>query len=291
MGISFKPEGILGLYLTPQQLQAGLYRWQDARLKPDWVRSEPLNETLFTQPPGADAGNALQETLAGLWREAGNPYVTVQLALSDTVGHVALYDFETLPGRAREADALVRMRLAKDFNLQPATTRISYRVMSEPDQPPRVLTVAMDRAWLEVLQRVMGQLHLPLTCVDLHCSYRLAHARRANLAGPAAWLQVEDQAWSLIIFDADHNPVYIKNRACPDGVRIPVLAEEVKRILLSLSLGQGRLDCTRLYHNLPPQQCAEHPLFADGQEDMACHCLDGPEVSYAAAPRDETVPT
>lgn len=289
MGISFKPEGVFALHLTPQGLEAGLYRWPRAELTPVWVREVPLDQSPFTDVPTVGADDALQQAVDALWREAGRPYVTVQVSVDDTLGHLALYDFDELPTRGRDLDALVRLRLTQELDLDPQRLQLRVHPLEPIAERPRLLVAAMDRQPLARVRKALGALHLPVTWLDLHGCYRLAYAGAAALAGPAAWLQVSPASWSLLVLDASQQPVYLKSRPCPGGVDLPALAGELKRILLSLSLGTSQLDCTRLYHNLPPEQDAS-ALFTGGNEEMACICLDGPAVRYAAVPRDESLP-
>lgn len=80
--------------------------------------------------------------LNGLHGQTGrSSHIPVSLTLPDLCAWAALFDFETLPRKRDEREALLRWRLQKEFTLPPVGLRLGYRLCRAT--PPRVLAVAV----------------------------------------------------------------------------------------------------------------------------------------------------
>lgn len=99
----------------------------------------------------------------------GNGGGRLGLLLPDAAVRVALLQFETLPDRRHDAEALVRWRMREVLPLEPEHVRVSYEVLSRAKSAVEVLTLAASTAVLAeyegLLQGINGgaALILPAT--------------------------------------------------------------------------------------------------------------------------------
>src|SRR3982074_3955353 len=71
-------------------------------------------------------GTAIREAIESALGSVGGRSHDVIAILPDTPVRVVLLDFETLPSKREEAEAVVRFRLKKSLPFDPADARISY---------------------------------------------------------------------------------------------------------------------------------------------------------------------
>src|SRR5713226_10148988 len=97
-----------------------------------------LIETNLRQPDGVY--ETLRDTLASLGGRARD----VIAVLPDTAVRVVLLDFETLPSKRDEAEAVVRFRLKKSLPFDPADARISYHAQATGKNMRAVAAVVLN---------------------------------------------------------------------------------------------------------------------------------------------------
>src|SRR5208283_1337246 len=75
-------------------------------------------------------GTAIRQAIESALGSVGARGRDVIAILPDTSVRVVLLDFETLPAKPEEAEAVVRFRLKKSLPFDPADARISYHAQS-----------------------------------------------------------------------------------------------------------------------------------------------------------------
>src|SRR5271156_4969032 len=75
-------------------------------------------------------GTAIRQAIESALSSVGGRSKDVIAILPDTAVRVVLLDFETLPAKREEAEAVVRFRLNKSLPFGPADARISYHAVS-----------------------------------------------------------------------------------------------------------------------------------------------------------------
>jgi hypothetical protein len=141
---------------------------------PDGVIRLSATEANVTDVP------ALAKELSALV-DARRP-VPVALSLSDLCARVAVFEFETLPQKPAEIDALIRWRFQKDLNVAMADARLTYQVFtshltSSPSRGEdrgegakavvRVLTVAIRESVMQGYEQACEQAGLIPVSVGL----------------------------------------------------------------------------------------------------------------------------
>src|SRR5271167_4612109 len=89
-------------------------------------------------------GRAIREAIEGSLGSVGGRSRDVIAILPDTSVRVVLLDFETLPSKREEAEAVVRFRLKKSLPFDPADARISYHAQATKKGVQAVAAVVLN---------------------------------------------------------------------------------------------------------------------------------------------------
>ncbi len=90
-------------------------------------------------------GTAIREAIESSLASVGGRSRDVIAILPDTSVRVVLLDFETLPSKRDEAEAVVRFRLKKSLPFDPAEARISYHAQSSGKGVRAVAAVVLNK--------------------------------------------------------------------------------------------------------------------------------------------------
>jgi hypothetical protein len=153
--------------------------WRSSRLRSVAERVLPagLVRPSATELNITDVGKLADQIEGLLDRDGPTP---VALSLPDLCARTALFEFDTLPTKAAEREALLRWRFQKDFNLATESGRLLYRIYPAPlpgtgrfraagdashppngtRSPARVLAVAMRRNVMEEYEHVCDRAHI-----------------------------------------------------------------------------------------------------------------------------------
>jgi hypothetical protein len=134
-----------------------------------------------TEPNVPDV-QALSDQIQGLLD--GRQSLSVALTLPDLCGRAALFEFETLPQKAAEREALLRWRFQQDLNAPMATARLAYRIFPAASGLARVLAVAVRPDILEQYEQACEQAGLWPVSVGM-AGFRLFDLCRAAMKTPA----------------------------------------------------------------------------------------------------------
>lgn len=202
---------------------ASLRRWCDRPTPPGLVQvSAAAPNVADSSALGAELG-ALRRELLGSGRGAE----PVALSLPDLCARVALLDFETLPARPAERQALLSWRLRDKFHLPELPLRLVYRSFRRDDAPGggggvRVLAVALLESVLAGYEQACREAGFLPAAVGLHSLQlfdlcRPALQRAEGRMGEQLFLVLNEESFGFIAV----------RQGCPAMVRLrPVHPDE-----------------------------------------------------------------
>jgi hypothetical protein len=167
--------------------------------------------------------------------------VPVSLSLPALCARVALFEFDTLPQKPSELDALVRWRFQKDLNVPVTDTRFTYQVFQPTSTPAggpiRILAVAVRANVIEPYEQACESAGLipvsvGLTSLQLFDLCRPAIEASLKTAGECFYLYVGEGSFAFLAIRAGV-PVFLRIkplRLPPPGPHLlssPLEGEEV----------------------------------------------------------------
>jgi len=145
----------------------------------------------------------------------------IALGLPDHCARVALFDFETLPRKPAQVDALLRWRFQKDLSVAVGDARMPYQVFHAkpvPGQPPkrivRVLAAAVREAIMSQYEQMCGEAGVIPVAIGLSSLALLDSCRAAMTAASdnALFLHLTDDGFAFAAFQQGC-PVYFRVKA------------------------------------------------------------------------------
>ena len=137
--------------LQIQQVKA--YRLPADTFTPSVVTPELANET------------AIAEVLRRLKLEAGR-INKVSILLPDGWFRMNIFELQSLPDRADEADAMIRWSLRRTMPIEPSTLRISYEVLSRTGGHPHVLVISALEKTLKTIERLFDAAGIEVVLIE-----------------------------------------------------------------------------------------------------------------------------
>lgn len=194
--------------------------WRGLRLRQCRTRELPagLVRPSASDPNVSDVA-ALSDHLQTLLD--GRRSLSVALSLPDLCGRIALFDFETLPAKAAEREALLRWRYQQDLNVPAAETRLAYRVFRTAEQAViRVLAVAIRPDILDQYERACEEAGLwpvsvGLASLRLFDLYRPA-IKAAGRCEELFFLHAAEDSFAFLAVRHD-SPVFLRIKPVRNG--------------------------------------------------------------------------
>jgi len=146
----------------------------------------------------------------------------VAVSLPDQCARLALFDFETLPHKATEVEALLRFRFQKDLGIPLGDARITYRVFrpkSDANRTVRVLVAAVRQEIVGQYEQLCEQVGVVPVAVGLS-SFLLFDACTAAMttsARDALFLHVGEQSLAFLAFQQGC-PIFLRVKSLPHHV-------------------------------------------------------------------------
>ena len=137
--------------LQVQQVKA--YRLPADTFTPSVVTPELANEA------------AIAEVLRRLKLEAGR-INKVSILLPDGWFRMNIFELQSLPDRADEADAMIRWSLRRTMPIEPSTLRVSYEVLGRTDGHPRVLVISAVEKMLKAIERLFDAAGIEVVLIE-----------------------------------------------------------------------------------------------------------------------------
>jgi type IV pilus assembly protein PilM len=169
-------------------------------------------------------GEVLRQAIASTLGGLGAHSHDVIAILPDTAVRVVLLDFETLPAKLEEAQAVVRFRLKKSLPFDPEEAKISYHAQSTDKGTQVVAAVAMNKVLEEYESAFRDAGYSPGVVLPS----MLAALGAADAERPTLIVKVDALTIGIAILDQD-NMLLIRTLENTRGVTITgdQLAEEV----------------------------------------------------------------
>jgi type IV pilus assembly protein PilM len=149
--------------------------------------------------PNLRDGAAVREAIKSALGGVGGRSRDVIAILPDTAVRVVLLDFETLPAKRDEAEAVVRFRLKKSLPFDPAEARISYHAQTTEKGMRAVAAVVLNKVLEEYESAFRDAGYSP----GLVMPSMLAALGAADADRPTLVVKVDARTISLAILDQE----------------------------------------------------------------------------------------
>lgn len=151
--------------------------------------------------------------------------VPIALSLPDRCARVALMEFDTLPPKSSDVEALVRWRLQKELHVPVAETRLAYQVFppAADGGPRRILAVSVREHVLGPYEQACEQagcLPVRVGLTSLHCFDLCGPAMAAALTTTEEcfYLYVGEGSFAFLALRAG-GPVFLRSKPLRTGSR------------------------------------------------------------------------
>ncbi|NIR30372.1 MAG: hypothetical protein GWN84_13900 [Gammaproteobacteria bacterium] len=174
----------------------------------------------------------LAEALLAVRERIGRRFVPIQLALPDPVVSTAVFELEEIPPREQARRALAAWRLARDYQREPAELACTAQYLGRDGDRHLLLVFGIERRLREAVLAAVREAGLQVRVADAAAAYRFNHAR-ASLAPEAAWITMEGEYWSMMLWDAQRRPRYLRaawrDRGPDPGGEAEAILRELER--------------------------------------------------------------
>lgn len=221
-----------------------------------WSRQVSLPVMLFSHAPDAGCEDALAAALAEVAPEAARTSGPVHIALPDAGGHVAVFEFDELPGSDSARLDLVRGCFERDRHLNAASMACCCQALGTEDGKQLLYASAVEQSWLDCIRRALDRAGIVPWAVDTSVAFhfnRLGEWRvNANDAQSGGMVVVGPQSWTLLIWDGVARPRLVKSRWCDGLDREPgcgaeEVSGEIQRLIQAYVHGEERRALWQLY--------------------------------------------
>lgn len=245
------PRVCTGIELAGERLVAVRAELLGKEWKITQVAQECLSFAPFRGVPRAEDTSALAQALERLVGNLRQVH-PIQFALPDPAAIFQVLEFESLPGTSQERTALARFRLEKDW---PAASKMECvtQLLGVDRERSLMLVMAVDRAWLECLRgacRAAGIVPHVMDMTVCHVFNQL-HDSLLGQASDGALLVMEPHAWTLLLWDQDTRPRFVRTRwremAADRGSDHEAIAVEVERLIRAYVLAVPDRKVSNLY--------------------------------------------
>jgi len=274
VNFSFALQGTLGIEIGRDKISACYKRSGSALLESDWMETVELTTPLAgSQADGGGGGGiaslktALRQLLLESKKHLGksNVFSTVQVSIPDPLVNFAVFDFESTPPSAKVLAELIKMRFAQEYFTDARQMEFSHSVLesngkndsrnhnrndAKNGNSTRVIGLAVGKDWIDCINDVVQESGMALAVVDAAACYRFAQLPMLKYGDAGAWLILDSGYWSIIVWDENQQPQYLKSRWREDGFDGPSILSELKRIVKSMALGAKNLPLRKLYFSI-----------------------------------------
>ncbi len=230
-----------------------------------WLRSIEVPGLDFSQA-ATDAAlekltRALKESMAA--DEAVEQRVL--LSLPDPLARAATLDFSRIPRGRDDLAEVIQWRLRKEHDVNPATTVCRWQRLGAEGARELVYAVALNRDWLETVDRACESAGLMLSGLDIETRYDFNRLQEYHTddAGPGVLANITEDYFTLLAWDAKQRPQLLRSRWRASVVREGLASElerliaEVERMVLAYLYGEQRASADELYVLAPPTELEE----------------------------------
>lgn len=229
----FAPRASLGVSLGRDRVRAVKLVASKEGARVEWVRQEALPMRLFGDIPTADTRNALAQAFTKLCAEAKTGYLPVQIALPDPAVSALVFELDEIPADATACEELARWRFAKALHLDAKAIACTTQALGEDQGKTLLLALAVDQVWLACLHGALQEAGVAPAVIDTVACHRFRHFHDAltEKKQDGALVSIDNEAWSISIWDAQGRLRFIRSRWRERMPTINDVAEEVERVL------------------------------------------------------------
>jgi hypothetical protein len=216
--------------------------------------------------------------------------IPVALVLPDLCSRMALFEFDALPKKASECEALVRWRFQKDQNISITDTRIAYRIFSKQKAATphsdgvtaRVLAVSVKNDILNQYEDVCQEAGITPISVGLASLYlfdfcRLSMVAMGSNIQECFFLSIGEGGFSFFAFRCGV-PVFLRVKSLWNGDGDTVLSLQARVV--------NELRATLQFYdeNAPKPRLTAQELLPSGRPLFIVDCNDWDEHYSGAVP-------
>ncbi len=184
----------------PLVQHAKAYRLPEGTFAPSVVTPELVNEA------------ALAEALRRVKLEAGR-LSKASVLLPDGWFRMNIFELQSLPERADEADAMIRWSLKRTMPIDPSTLRVAHEVLGKTGGHPRVLVVSALEKTLVSIERVFDAAGIEVVLIEpvgLNIWNAVAVREQAT-AGDRIFFYIREGDFTTAVFRGAQ-PLFIRSR-------------------------------------------------------------------------------
>lgn len=244
------------------------------------VAEEKLSFLPFiNSAPSADDFENLSQAMRKIAELIPQSYWPLQIALPDAAAIVQVMQFDTLPDSECERESIAKFRLQKEF---PSFTQMQCTTqdISRVGKPGLLLATFFQRSWLDCLNSACGDAGFVPGVVDISISHVFNRFYNIFKAAPGdgALISIEHGSWSLLIWDGDHRPRFVRSRWIENTTELDVeyelIVQDVERLILSYVLRVHRRRVEGIYICANEKDRASLAGLLDKRMKMPCIQLD-----------------
>lgn len=242
----------------------------------------PFSPFLNSEPGDEDC-ELLSQALSRLTVLVPQSYWPLQIALPDPAAIVQVMQFDSLPDALHERESLAKFRLEKEF---PVLTQMqcTSQDISRVGQPGLLLAIFFQRSWLDCLNEACRVSGFVPSVIDISASYLFNrfHDVVQSASGDGVLISVEQGSWSILIWDGDHRPRFVRSRWLDTSIgkdeEFEIIAQDIERLILSYVLRVHRRQVGRIYLCANPDDRVSLAARLDKRMKMPCIQLDVTET-------------
>lgn len=212
------------------------------------LREHRFAMDLFTGAPSEKTAAAIIAAIAALWTDMAREYLPVQVVLPDAAASYAIFELDEIPKEADALRDLVRWRLAKELHHNESTIECRCQPLGRDGDKELVLSVAIDRAWINCILAACERAGLMVTAADLSLAYRFndSYAQITAHKGDGLLIALDIDSWSVTLWDREARVRFARSRwRKPGGNELAaesatIAAEVARNVSAYLRPGSGR---------------------------------------------------
>ncbi len=205
-----------------------------------------LDTPLWSGKPRTESLATLVAVLAPFFQEQKS-YRTLQVSLPDAAARWEVFELEKIPAAGPSLDQFLRWRFGLNGSKEVPLV-FARQYLGEEKAQKLLLGVALEKPWLEWLQRAFEQAGARVSILDMASRFRFNLFHDTFISqGPGALVSLEKDYWTLLIWDGEARPRFQRSKWWRAPVRdtgdLPLeeLALEVERTVRSyVHAGPGR---------------------------------------------------
>ncbi len=197
-----------------------------------------LAEPLWSGKPRTESLAALVAVLAPFFKERKG-YRTLQVSLPDAAAHWEVFELEKIPAAGPSLDQFLRWRFSP-HGLEKAPLVFARQGLGEEKGKKLLLGVALEKNWLEWLQRTLEEAGARVSFLDMASRFRFNLFHETFLSqGPGGLVSLEKDYWTLLVWDGQARPRFQRSKwwrtpvEGPEDLPLEELALEVERTVRS----------------------------------------------------------